>query len=275
METSGLNIIANSTSLPTPPNGYAGDMNTAQSHEATRSDGIALFPVSHEPYEDQSWYFFLTEIMLRKLEMRIDNHFQDKRREAYRNSGSSAEVFFQSLVEALQEFRYQISSYYESLPPMMRFPLNDLSPCEDELRHCLRWRLYSVKHDVCLPALYILLHNDVSTWSRTLVDDLIDLSNACLRLDVIFLKTAVTAHRHHNTWLDLRKGVRSALILIAARRLQSQHKPRLERLQVPDDETCREGAHALVRGLEYWSMESRDCASSLKILRSLHSDFRV
>ncbi|KAH8665650.1 hypothetical protein BGZ61DRAFT_538614 [Ilyonectria robusta] len=275
METAGLNVIAYSTSLPTPPNGYASDINGASSHKAVSPEGLAPLPVPHEPYEDQSWYFFLTEIMLCKLEMRIDNFFQDKRREAYRSAGSAAEVFFQGLVEALQEFRYQLSSYYESLPPVMRFPLDDFTPCEDELRHYLRWRLYSVKHDICLPALYALLHNDISRWPHALVNNLIELANACLKLDVIFQKTAVTAYRHHNTWLGLRKGIRSALILIAARRLKSQHRAGLERLQVPDEETCRDGARALVRALEYWSAESRDCAFNLRILRNLHSDFRV
>ncbi len=128
--------------------------------------------------------------MLRKLEMRIDIFFQDKRREAYRRAGSSAEAFFRSLVEALQEFEYQVTCYYESLPPVMRFSLNDLEPCPDELRHSLRWRICSVQHDACLPALYVLLHNDVVAWSNTLVDDLVALANACLKLDIFFLKTA-------------------------------------------------------------------------------------
>lgn len=170
------------------------------------------------------------EIMLCKLEMRIDNFFQDKRRDAYFHAGSSTEAFFNGLVVALQEFDYQLTCYYESLPPVMQLPLfdfdndnnintnnpNTLAPCSEELRQYLRLRVFSVRHDICLPALYILLHNDVSRWPRSLVAVLVQLANTCLRVDMNFLQTAITTHRHHTTWLGCRKGVRAALILIAA-----------------------------------------------------------
>jgi hypothetical protein len=273
METSGLNLIAYSTSLPTPPNGYASDINQPFAVEALGEAGSPHFSVPRD-YEDQSWYYYLTEIMLRKLEMRIDIFFQDKRREAYRRAGESAELFFRSVVQALQEFDYQLTRYYESLPPVMQFPLDDLTPCSDELRHYLRWRLFSVRHDITLPALYILLHNDVSRWSVELVAELVQLANECLTLDINFLKMAITTHRHHTTWLGPRKGVRSALILIAAGKLAAQQLPGLERLYVPDAAMWEDGAQALVEGLQYWGRESRDCSIYLDILRQLHPVFR-
>lgn len=273
METSGQNVLVYSTSLPTPPNGYARAINQAGTSERSASEGISPIPINHEPFEDQSWYFFLTEIMLHKLEMRIDIYFQEKRREAYRRAGDAPEVFYDSLIAAMQEFSYQLTCYYDSLPPAMRFPLDDSIPCEDELRHDLRWRLYNVQHDIYVPALYVLVHNDVSGWSSRLVGDLIKLTNACLRLDVVFLKSAVTARRHENTWLCLRKSVRSALMLIAARKLNAQQRPELAALWVPDDDECRNGAYQLIQGLEYWAKELDDCTVYMDILRSLHADF--
>lgn len=274
METSGLNLIAYSTSLPTPPNSYTSAINQpSMARDMNQEDASRPF-LSPEPYEDQSWYYYLTEIMLRKLEMRIDIFFQDKRREAYRRAGEPADAFFQSLVYALQEFDYQLTLYYESLPPVMQFPLDDSTPCSDELRHYLRWRLLSVRHDIAMPAIYILLHNDVSGWPGTLVSELVQMANKCLLLDITFLRTAITTHRHHTTWLGLRKGVRSALILIAAKRLAAQHRPRLEGLHVPNGAMWKEGVRSLVNGIKYWSKESRDCAIYLDMLRQLHPDFR-
>lgn len=279
METAGLNIIAYSTSFPTPPNGQTtlnhGSPSVARATATLEGQVPGLPTAPHEPYDDRSWYFFLTDIMLRKLEMRIDIYMQEKRREAYRRAGDSPELFFQSLLRALREFDYQATSYYESLPEAMQFPLDSSVPCQDELRQYLRWRLCSARHDISLPALYILLHNDVSKWSETLVSDLVALTNACLELDVGFMRAAGSTHRNHNTWLGLRKGVRSALILIAARRLRDEGRPELAGLKVPDDGVCQELAEVLVRGLRYWESESRDCATNLSILRELHADFRV
>jgi hypothetical protein len=265
METSGLNVIAYSTSLPTPPSGqpYA----TEQAGEQSRETAYSI-------QDERSWYFFLTHIMLRKLEMRIDNYTQAKRREAYRRAGEPPEAFYRSLHEANAEFDYQLSCYYESLPPVMQFPLDDLSPCADELRQYLRWRVSSVRHDICEPSFFALLNYDVSRWSTELVEGLIVHANAMLRLDIAFLWAAGSTHRDVNTWLALRKGVRAGLILIAARRLKAQARRELAALQVPDDETCLRAAQALVRGLKHWASESRDCLSNLDMLRSMHPDFR-
>ncbi|CAK7203204.1 hypothetical protein SEUCBS139899_005935 [Sporothrix eucalyptigena] len=60
-----------------------------------------------------------------------------------------------------------------------------MTPCADALQQHLRWRVYSAQHDICLPALYVLLHNDVSTWPRTLVNGLVLLTNECLQLDLV------------------------------------------------------------------------------------------
>jgi hypothetical protein len=273
METSGLNLLAYSTTLPTPPNGYASDI------ASSSADGLPLSSTGGDlippaPYEDRSWYYYLTEIMLRKLEMRIDIFCQEKRKEAYRRSGEAPESFFQSMLQALQEFDYQLTLYYESLPPVMKFPLEDLEPCFDELRHYLRWRFFSVRHDITITALYILIHNDVSHWSTELVAELVRLANICLSLDLKFLKIGITTHRNHTTWLGPRKAVRSALILIAAERLAARQVPRLEKLCVPNGEAWGESAKHLVRGLKYWRKESRDCSTYLKILRGLHPIFQ-
>lgn len=211
--------------------------------------------------------------MLRKLEMRIDMYCQEKRREAYRRSGEAPEAFYRSLHEAMGEFDYQLMSYYDSLPSPMRFPLDELRPCPDELRQYLRWRLLSVRHDICMPSFYALMCNDVSRWSPELVRCLVAQANTMLGLEMPFLHGAGSTHRDHNTWLALRKGVRAGLVLVAARRLRDQRRPGLEDLQVPDDDACRQGARALVRGLEFWQAESRDCATTLNILRGLHPDF--
>lgn len=274
METSGLNLMAYTTTLPTPPNGYASDVNQTIPTTTTSLQDTPDSISPSIPYDDRSWYYYLTEIMLRKLEMRIDIFFQDKRKEAYRRASEPASSFFQTLVQALLEFDYQLRLYYKSLPPVMQFPLEDLTPCPDELRQYLRLRLFSVRHDITLPALYILLHNDISQWADQLVADLVLLANECLALDVKFLQIAITTHRHHATWLGPRKGVRSALILLAAERLAAQRVPRLEKLYVPSAEVWEDGVRSLIRGLRYWKRESRDCSAYLDIIAELFPALR-
>ncbi|KAF5241038.1 hypothetical protein FANTH_9255 [Fusarium anthophilum] len=265
METSGLNVIAYLTSLPSPPSGQV--YTTGQAGEASQETAYTI-------QDERSWYFFLTHIMLRKVEVRIDTFTQAKRREAYRRAGEPPEDFFRGLYEANSEFDYQLIRYYESLPPTLRFSLEDTTPCADELCDYLKWRVSDVRHDICEPSFYALLSCDVSHWSSKLVDGLIMHANTMLRLDIALLWAAGSTHRAANTWLALRKGVRAGLILIAARRLKAQARRELIGLQVPDDETCLRAAQALVRGLKHWASESRDCLSNLEMLRSLHSDFQ-
>lgn len=137
--------------------------------------------------------------MLRKLEMRIDEYTQAKQQEAYRRADDTPEAFYQSLYEANAEFDYQLTCYYESLPPTMQFSLYDLTPCSDELRQYLKWRVTSVRHDICMPALYALLNYDVARWSEELVNGLITHANTLLRSEIVFLWAAASTHRDSNT----------------------------------------------------------------------------
>ncbi|PVH72061.1 hypothetical protein DL98DRAFT_577054 [Cadophora sp. DSE1049] len=275
METSGLNLIAYSSQLPTPPNGYAVDVNqerNSPAQEPSSDSPAATSPSIH--YEERSWYYYLTEIMLQKVEMRIDIYTHEKRREAYSRAKDSPESFFTSMVHALKEFDYQLAQYIDSLPPVMKFPLDDLLPCADELRHYLRWRVYSVRHDITIPALYVLIHNDTTQWDRSLVADLVELANTCLALDEKFLSMAIGTHRHQATWLGPRRGVRSALIIIAAAKLTAKHVPGLEKLCVPEIALWGEGGETLMKGLEYWSSESRDCEAYVQLLQRMHPAFQ-
>ncbi|KAH8172224.1 hypothetical protein LIA77_08992 [Sarocladium implicatum] len=262
METTGLNVIAYSTSLPTPPIGYSND-----------SYGEQAQTMFHGDQDERSWYFFLTHIMLRKMEMRIDNYTQAKQREAYRRANDPPEAFYRSLYEANAEFDYQLTCYYSSLPPILQFPLDDLTPCSDELCQYLRWRVLSVRRDICQPSLFTLLHVDVSQWSRALVAGLISHANILLKTDIAFLWAAGSTHRDGNTWLTLRKGVRAGLTLVAAQKVKEQGRQELMGLEVPDGETFVRAAQALVKGLKYWAPESRDCASNLQMLQNLHPAF--
>ncbi|KAH6716073.1 hypothetical protein BKA61DRAFT_733873 [Leptodontidium sp. MPI-SDFR-AT-0119] len=276
METSGLNLIAYSSQLPTPPNGYAVDIN--QEDNTPAAEPVSDSPASTNSsihYEERSWYYYLTEIMLQKVEMRIDIYTHEKRREAYNRANDSPESFFTSMVHALKEFDYQLAQYFDSLPPIMKFPLDDPLPCADELRQYLRWRVYCVRHDITIPALYILIHNDTTHWDRSLVADLISLANTCLALDEKFLSMAISTHRHQATWLGPRRGVRSALIIIAAARLAAKNMPVLEKLCVPEGALWGKGGETLMKGLDYWSSESRDCEAYVNLLQRMHPAFRV
>lgn len=261
METSGLNQLAYSTTLPSPPNSYVSEMNSVTS----------ITPSNHvEPTEDESWYFYLTELMLRKLQMRIDIFSQDKRREAYRRAHEPANLFFGRMVEALNEFDFQLTRYYETLPPVMQFSLSDLNPCANELRQFLRFRVICVKHDITFPALYVLLHNDISGWPAQLIAQLVLLANACILIDIEILRSSITTFRHQSTWLSLRTAVRSALILIATERFAAKYVVGLENLHPADSLIWKDGARNLVRKLMYWSKELKDCNAYIKILGRLH-----
>jgi hypothetical protein len=93
-------------------------------------------------------------------------------------------------------------------------------------------------------------------------------------LDVKLLQLDFHTHRHQTIWLCFRKGVRSVLILIAARRLALQSRPNLGTLYVPDIPVWEKGAKNLVQGLRYWVKELKDCEVYLDILQGLHPMFQ-
>ncbi|KAL3457035.1 hypothetical protein BJX64DRAFT_293545 [Aspergillus heterothallicus] len=105
-------------------------------HLHSLSDLLDTMHLPHSEYEDLGGYFFSSAIALRKLIERV--------MDLVRYSGSGTGTLFAPIIA--HELHKQLSSWYSALPPMLRFPLDTLSPVLDGHGHkaFLRAQYFSI-----------------------------------------------------------------------------------------------------------------------------------
>lgn len=197
--------------------------------------------------EEESWYYYLTEIALRRIGNRIVNTFFQRSARTWKN--------IQPLLSIAFEFDTQVSSWSAHLPPAMqdwettytiRAP-NSGSVNGDEGGHYvskeLSWaidnRLLEVRSWLCQPFLYYLIHSQQrrtqpggagSNVDTTSASSFAAVTAGLNHDDAAILRHMVTTgittnltilarrslhHRHHGLWFDLRALMCASLILLA------------------------------------------------------------
>lgn len=202
--------------------------------------------------EEESWYYYLTEIALRRIGNRIVNTFYSRDSKAWLN--------VKPLLRIALEFDIQLSSWSANLPPAMQYwktaytirepvsgPSSDgpAAHVSQELSWALQNRLLEARSWLYQPFLYYLIHhrhgsaaceicqepqhNEMSrsrfrpqeasglqipatNWNDT--TPLMQLISSGIDCHLSILRSRMTRHRHHGTWFDLRSLVCASLILL-------------------------------------------------------------
>lgn len=199
--------------------------------------------------EEESWYYYLTEIALRRIGNRVVNTFFRQEPEAWLN--------IKPLLRIAVEFDVQVSSWSANLPPAMQhwqmtYTIRDphlgslesgnASYVSQELSWALENRLLEVRSWLYQPFLYYLIHHDhhpdlcelcnvgrssPGAWtvssSHTVeashMDDetvlLHRLISSGIDSCMTILDSRALHHRHHGLWYDLRSLMCASLILVA------------------------------------------------------------
>lgn len=192
--------------------------------------------------QTESWYYYLTEVALRRIGNRIINTFFTGSRESW--------IFIEPYLDIAVEFEAQVSSWYANLPPtMQRYETNstiraprreslpgiEIDAVSQELSWATENRLLEMRSWLYQPFLYHLIHAKPqrlpaqplgsptgyasSAASGSLAPEpagvLWSLIIRGIECNLAILETRSVPHRHHGLWYDLRAIMCASLILLA------------------------------------------------------------
>lgn len=209
--------------------------------------------------EEQTWFYYLSEIALRRIENRILNAFYKDDHQHW------LQMDLAIMVSAAEEIEAQMESWYASLPTSIRFDNNSDSdhlhraPASDELRYVTEGRSLLIRGLLYRPFLYYAIHVQANRWNPTTTLQGF-VQKALVNCLAVNTGNAMT-HRHHGTWYELREGVTTAMMLLAARAADL----------IPT--TTVEGPLQIcVERLRYWEAEALpDVARAREIIEELMS----
>lgn len=191
--------------------------------------------------QTESWYYYLTEVALRRIGNRVINTFFASSRESW--------MCIEPYLDIAVEFEAQVSSWYANLPPtMQRYETNstiraprresvagiEIDAVSQELSWATENRLLEMRSWLYQPFLYYLIHaKPQRVPSQPLASPVLASSNRSASLapepagvlwnlilrgiecNLTILETRSVPHRHHGLWYDLRAIMCASLILLA------------------------------------------------------------
>jgi hypothetical protein len=213
-----------------------------------------LFPTPPESIQGQqaaSWYFYLSEISLRRLEHRVRDEITNVL------GGNKADCTDEVLAQTTRAVEGLAEEWAESLPAPMS--LHTAQVEDDVLKFILRGHLLDLWEVVYWPWLDLYINQRISTPEvQTYVVKAFQVA-----IDRIRINKPGFRHRHHGTWLMLQSCTRSALILLAA-------------AYTPDATSLlphgwRDAVNEVAELLRFWQYDAGDADDRLQILEELNA----
>ncbi|KAM9883608.1 vegetative cell wall protein gp1 [Verticillium dahliae] len=155
--------------------------------------------------QEESWYYYLTEITLRRIANDILNEFYQNGHEGW----NTETIGF--MAQAARGFEQQLSDWYDGLPPPIRF--DDLELCPRELPYMVKGRVYEIKTWLYRPFLYYAIHNPLGAPHRAMVQPLVD---QAISWHLSGIRGEPLSHRHHGSWYGVRVAATCAFVVLAA-----------------------------------------------------------
>lgn len=188
--------------------------------------------------EEMSWYFYLSEISLRRLSSRIAAEMIELQQK-HKSRGS----FLTTMADLVPSFEEQTLDWIRSLPASLSFdaPIGQ----DDVCRFVLRGHVVNVYEMIYWPFVTALL--DSSSHESPRNESFALLANKGIENHAFRLRVNKQGfyHRHHGTYYMMASCARSALVLAAYR-------------STPGSGPLGSGVEEVVGLLEYWSDETHD-----------------
>ncbi|TVY45305.1 putative beta-glucosidase I, partial [Lachnellula occidentalis] len=251
--------------FPTPPSVPRLSTDRTSPHADTVSDSYS--PAVSTPYsrradslitydEDQSWYYYLTEIALRRIGNRVLNTFYKDGFMSWLNLSPQA---ISGMINTAKQFDDEILQRIDGLPDSLRSDHADMSASPPgELAHVVRARVIEIQNWLCRPFLFYAIHNPAHDILQEAIRPFVD---RALQYAVRVVGSVAHRHRHHGTCL----GTTACFLIIAAVRC-GHITPPIEW----EDLICRH-----ISTLKYWESEAPDLASARLILERLLNKLRT
>ncbi|KAM5363034.1 hypothetical protein ACJZ2D_012219 [Fusarium nematophilum] len=235
------------------------DLEPSWSSPSDMADDSDASAAQHE----QSWMYYLTDISLRKLEIRIESFFATQQAEQHEPAIEARESFYRDILDTLADLDQQIMVHFANLPDSITIETDESGHSPDDLREYLRLRMIVIRHSLSRPALHFILHGDLDGLSTSLRAQATEIANRALQIDRYLVTHGLTTHRHPGTWLGVRYCACAALELIATA------KSSIPGLGGPP--AWEPGMEKLKTALTYWGAESADARMYLEWIVRLES----
>lgn len=243
--SSGLAKINPSDVFPTPPSGIQSPrLGAEQLLESNYS--------SDHIDQEQSWYYYLADIAVRKIINRLLNVF-------YREDALAwLSMPVERMTRIASEIDSQLTQWHSHLPaPVASRNADSEHDCNfDELKYYLHARIFEVRERLYRPFLYITISSPRDT---ILPNEIVSFARNCVGTCVAYCAQERNLHRHHGTWYHTRQLFRMGLLILAAAKSQ--------RVDLPED--WPRAVRNAIAQLTYWENEAADVRKSREILQAI------
>ena len=196
----------------------------------------------------RSWYYYLSEIALRRIGNRITNALHKGEAQSWHD------IPFRRLQRIAHELDAQLAQWYENIPGSLAFHQDQVQT--DEFGHMLQARYLELCERIWRPFLYLAIHEGVAVADQSTVATY---AQRCLEYIVRSISLGSIKHRHHGSWYGCRLLFTNSLLLLAAAKGRN--------LPVPPE--WRESVDLVMNCLKYWESEALDLQAARMTLLSV------
>lgn len=166
--------------------------------------------------KEQSWFYYLSEIALRRIGIRVLSCYYFESHDAW------MDLNIPSKMQVATGLLRQLDQWYECLPHLVRYHEDGQETQaqipQEELPYMLRVRCLEIRALICRPFLFYMVHNvpaadDHDHDQRSVLRPFISQALYCSRQ---LIESISLRHRHHGTWYTLRLSTICALSIYAA-----------------------------------------------------------
>jgi hypothetical protein len=158
--------------------------------------------------QEQSWFYYLSEIALRRIGNRVLNAFYREECQQWMNMN------VESLLKVAEEFFQMLEQWHDGLPEMLNYDQTDLGniPLE-ELPYMIRARVLEIRSWIFQPLLFYAIHHSSVYVQHSKISSVVD---QAIINSIRLIEGGSLRHRHHGIWYTNRVGATAALSILAA-----------------------------------------------------------
>ncbi|KFZ02170.1 hypothetical protein V500_00408 [Pseudogymnoascus sp. VKM F-4518 (FW-2643)] len=263
---SGVAHLGYIHTFPQPPDSNSTDWGSTQTSAIITSSEVPLTasttsPTYHSNPDDslrreqqQSWFYYLSEIALRRIGNRVLNYFYQDGHESW------AETSLRPITQAANEFLRQLDQWYACLPSSVRYNEENRSEIpSEELPYMLRTRALEIRSWILRPFLFQAIHSSTDSPYQITIRPWVD---EAIRCCIQLIEANSLRHLHHGTWYTIRLSTTSALLLCASAKGGLAPNGWLQTVQLA------------IETLQFWENEgSGDSYKARLVLQELMDEF--
>ncbi|KAK4954143.1 hypothetical protein LTR10_007571 [Elasticomyces elasticus] len=242
---------------PSPPDLTAQNteiiMGSSFEDSSPRMDTLATLPANQRRTmelcrsQEESWFYYLTEITLRRIANRILNTFYHHGHESWTHEAMPG------MIIEVKQFEDQLDAYLAQLPPPIQYV--DDGPLETELPYMVRGRVYEIRLWLYRPFFFYAIHNPVNAPCRAMVQLLVD---KAVLWHFRLVRCGPIRHRHHGAWAQMRATTAASLCILAAAESGN--------IAMPPINVLKEEFRDMIGRMRYWTEEVPGALESVKMI---------